>query len=131
MAAFAGTLLSGGLNAQNAETIQTSYLHNASIGYVSPTAPADGSSLSAADLDVVRADQTADEARRHEAFEDAATYDYDLLLPRFSAAMGTQADLHARPRLFTDCTQRRSVYITEATTLATKRVNATIVFGSP
>lgn len=54
---------------------------------------------SAVELDQVRAAQLVDAASRTEAFEDADSYSYDVLMPRFSAAAGRNLSITRRPIL--------------------------------
>jgi acid phosphatase (class A) len=54
---------------------------------------------SSADLDQVRAAQLADGPAKAEAFEDADSYYYDTLLPRFSVAAGRRLTITRRPIL--------------------------------
>lgn len=75
------------------------YLQGADLGYVPPKSPDSIGAFEKKELSEVRAAQHADEARRHEAYVDAGSYDYDQLLPRFSEAAGTELSVETRPIL--------------------------------
>jgi acid phosphatase (class A) len=87
------------LSGESAAQSSTTYLVTADIGYKPPPAPDNDSKIGKRDLREVIAAQGRPDSERREAFEDAAAYDYDDLLPRFSFAAGTSLNLHTRPIL--------------------------------
>jgi len=82
-----------------ADPVTSGYLGGQSIGYTSPTAPDNDSPSAKKELDAIRKAQFLSEERHRQAFEDAAAFSYDQLLPRFNEAAGTRLDLHSRPIL--------------------------------
>ena len=77
----------------------TTYLTTPDIGYKPPPAPDNDSNAGKAELRAVIAAQPQTDVARQDAFEDAAAYNYDDLLPRFSVAAGTSLSLQRRPIL--------------------------------
>ena len=84
--------------AQSGVPLRTNYLQGAALGYTPPLVVSltDGQRA----LEAVKsAQRQADEDRRREAYVDAGSYGYDVLLPRFSEAAGTDLNLGTRPIL--------------------------------
>jgi len=92
-------LVAGSLPAQH-PTPSSRYLtgHYHDLHYSLPPPPADPDVL-AVELDQVRAAQRADSSARQEAFEDAAAFDFEPLLSRFSVAAGATLSPTERPIL--------------------------------
>jgi len=98
-AVVAGLLFAATPPTHAADVAFTGYLNGADIGYLVPPAPDNNSKTGIRDLRAVIAAQLQPSAMRTEAYEDAAAYDYDELLPHFSVAAGTSLNLHTRPIL--------------------------------
>lgn len=98
-AAVAFGLCSTGASAQTLVPERKSYLQGVPLSYVVPAAPSNTSKVGRKDLVAVKRAQHVGEARRTQAFEDAESYDYDVLLSRFSEAAGTELNLSTRPIL--------------------------------
>lgn len=80
---------------------KTGYLAGKELGYSVPQPPNPDSLVAKVDLVSVQAAQwLSSKAQHSQAFEDAAAYNYDQLLPRFNEAAGTFLTAQSRPILF-------------------------------
>ena len=98
-AAWALVMVGGAAGGEVPAHLGGGYVAEGALSYRSPPPPAADSAEGRADLDAVRAAQSADEARRQQAFEDAGAYPYDQLMTRFSLAAGTRLNPATRPVL--------------------------------